>query len=57
MPRPKQCPTYHVTLHKSKDFNCYKKKDAGFCSLSDYLRADEPAEVQDMKSLNSIPEL
>lgn len=26
MPRPKQCPTYHVTLHKSKDFNCYKKK-------------------------------
>lgn len=43
MPRPKQCPTHHVTLYKSKDFNCYKK-DAGFCSLSDYLRTDEPAE-------------
>lgn len=60
MPNAKQCPSYHVTLYKSKDYNCYQK-GTGFCSLPDYLRVDVPMTqqemVQNMKSYDSTPGL
>lgn len=26
MPRAKQCPSHHITLYKSKNFNCYRRR-------------------------------